>query len=611
MKKLAFLIIVFLLGSCVQKEESPEYNPEPLPAPTISVEESIVRWEAIPGVVNYIVELNGSVFIAVAENFLDLEHVGAGDYTVRIYAAGDGRNYSDSPWSTSVLASVTGVLGNTEIKIAQSSFMEAYSNTAVPSIMTWDEVEKADGYIVRVDGTEVATVTELEFELSPYPGVHTVSVQAYNGDRDGVHSLSEEISRIVTIKVFGTGTESDPWMLYDSFDWADFASLVNSKHKFTSEYVSIGADIDFASSAVNTVGSSSSARFEGVLDGCGRELRNASIGGGSATLAGFFVALNGVVRNVVFDGITVSMAGTGVTKGSVISGGDTGPDAKIINCKVLNSSISCRGYGNMIAASIRSGATEIKGCTVENCTITGIDAGAGAVVAYLAAAGSKVVDCVVKNTTITSKGSAGSIVGTGAVGYIVNCIADGNTISTVSNSGTGVLVGTNASTAGGLHIVNNLSKNCTVSNKTNTSEAYLSLLLGKEAVNGGKIQNNVVVSGMIDHACTVKPRIGFFVGTKSSGQWSANYYNDALVTSANQGDGGNLGAIGNTEFAGAKTGGSKAVGAAAGEGIDVVLSDLVTVLNDNIKNNNYVSDFPEIRTWVAGPDGWPIFNYGE
>lgn len=605
MRRLFLLLALFLLVSCTDKgDEKRELTP--LPVPEIFVDESIIRWDAISGVTNYLVELNGSEYGAVAENFIDLRLVGAGEFRVRVKSVGDGYNFSDSKWSNEVLASASGVLDGTEIKITQSSFKEAFEKTANPPMMTWTSVPEAEGYIIRIDGVVVATTAELEFDLTEYPGFHKLSVQAYSGDISGVHNQSEEIERTAMVKSYGNGSAELPWTLYDSFDWADFVSLINAKKKFTGEYVSLGADIDFKDATVIGAGLSSTARFEGFFDGKGHILSNFRLGGESATSAGLFVALNGTVRNFVAENASVTMASAGVTKGSVISGGDTGADARIINCTVRNSSITCRGYGSIIAACIKSGPVEIVGCVVDGCSITGSDNGAGAIAAYLAYAGSKVVDCTVRNSTITAKGSVGSIVGTANMGYVVNCIADNNTVLSVSNGGTGALVGATATTAGGAHIVNNLSRNNSVKNETNTAEAYLSLLLGKEGVTAGNIRNNLVVSGQIFHVCTTKPRIGFFVGTKGAGLWDHNYYNENLVSEANRGEGGFLGPIGGPTFEGSTAGESKSVGES--DGADIRKADLVGALNENIINYSMATDFPEIRNWVPGDDGWPSFD---
>lgn len=494
------------------------------------------------------------------------------------------------------------------ISFSQVTYTQNRTKAATNQI-SWDPVENATGYVVKANGSSL-TVSGTTAELGRGNGDLTITVQAVNEDYPDIYLASEDGTKSITARFYGGGTAAVPYYIYNAQDWKEFVADCAS-YSYTGKFVKVMEDIDFNNESITAAGISSTKCFCGELDGNGKTLKNIKLGDGTVLSPGLFYALAGTVKNLIVDNAAVVTPTSGTTKGAVISAGDTGAAAKIIDCTVKNSSITCRGYGSIIAACLKSGANEIRGCVVDGCSITGSDNGAGAIVAYLAYTGARVVDCVVKNSTISAKGVVGSIVGTGNMGYVVNCIADNNTVTSVSNAGTGALVGANASTASGLHIVNNLTKACTVVNTTNTSEAYLSLLLGKEAVTAGKTQNNVVVSGKINHACTTKPRIGFFVGTKGSGAWNYNYYNLDLVTTANQGTGGDLGPIGSPAFAGAKTGGSTSVASAAGEGVDVVLADLVSTLNSNIAAQGYSTDFPEIRNWVAGTDGWPTFDYSE
>lgn len=484
----------------------------------------------------------------------------------------------------------------TGITFNQESFTSNRQKTLLNNI-SWNPVNGATGYIVQAGSTSL-TAEGTTAMLGVLEGDLTVTVQAVNEDYPELFLASETASKDISVKYYGAGTSAHPWRIYDAGDWEEFCADA-AGYFYTGKFVSVMQDIDFNNASVPHAGVSTSKSFAGTFDGGEHTFSNLTIGDGT-TLTGLFWGLSGTVKNLIIDHATATAPTTGTTKCGVLCGMDT--SGSIENVRINNSSITCSNYGAMIVGCLAGANSVVKGCKVVNCTITSSLDNNGAIAGLVNNTG-KIVDCSVKGCTISGRGATGAVVGglNVANSYVINCISRDNDI-TATGQGMGGLVGMVYAAA---HIVNNLSSGNTIRNTTRTSEALMSLLLGQEKATAGKVQNNVVSSGSIYHACTTKPRIGFFVGTKESGAWNINYYNIDLVTSANKSTADNLGPIGNTAFAGATTGGSTSVG----EGGTVSLNDLVSRLNANISSQNYVSDFPEIRTWIAGSDGWPTFEY--
>ena len=481
----------------------------------------------------------------------------------------------------------------------QATYASNRKKTLLNNI-SWDPVPNATGYVVTAGGNDL-TVDGTSAMLGTLEGDMTVTVKAVNDTYPDLFLDSDVASLDINARYYGAGVAAYPWRIYDATDWEEFADEV-SGYSYSGKYVTVMADIDFNNAAVTSAGTNSSHCFGGTFDGGNHTFSNLQLGSSDATSAGLFRFLAGTVKNLVVDGATVTeLTGqSAVTRGAVISGGTT--TGSIESVTVRNSSITCGKYGAIIVCDLSGNESVIKDCTVDNCSISADGECSGLIVA---SAGStcKIISCQARNCTVSGFRYVGGIAGdmSGAGAYVVNCISRGNDI-TATAAALGALVGrVNAA----VHIVNNLSASNKVRNTTNTTEAYMSLLLGREAATAGKVQNNVVSSGEIYHACTSKPRIGFFVGTKGSGAWSINYYNLGLVTTANKGSGGNMGPIGNTSFAGATTGGSTSVG----DDGTVVLSDLVSTLNGNITSRSYANDFPEIQSWITGSDGWPTFDF--
>ena len=147
----------------------------------------------------------------------------------------------------------------------------------------------------------------------------------------------------------GTGTPSDPYLISNA---QQFLNINNGLDK----YYKLIADIDFEKDGIsqiypigwhrNSVGTDVYDAFEGVLNGNGYTVKNASIASGNYTALFGKIGESGAIRNVVFDSISIEATVDNVEKsvGSFYYGIIAATnDGLIKNCKVTNSTASVTG----------------------------------------------------------------------------------------------------------------------------------------------------------------------------------------------------------------------------------------------------------------------------
>lgn len=155
-----------------------------------------------------------------------------------------------------------------------------------------------------------------------------------------------------------------------------FANLVNIKgNAFSGKTVKLTDDISLSGITWTPIGTSADGanKFQGIFDGQEHTISNMTVNQGvEYHAAGFFGALNGTAKNIIFDNATVTSIsapnadgntdnGTAVVAGSIYTSGS------IEGVTVKNSRVS----GNRYVGGI-SGYTygSVKNCTVENTTVT-------------------------------------------------------------------------------------------------------------------------------------------------------------------------------------------------------------------------------------------------
>lgn len=190
-----------------------------------------------------------------------------------------------------------------------------------------------------------------------------------------------------------------------------FANEVNvNNNSFSGKTVKLGADIDLENADWTPVGQTGATQFQGTFDGQDYTISNLSIDKTSETgeyySSGLFGWLNtAIVKNVKVNGATVK----GNHNVGVIAGYLEGKGCTIENCHVTGAAVECH-HANDLACGDKAGGilgsawnenTPVKGCTVTDSTISaGRDAGQVVGAAMIV----NVTDCSATNVTVTANG---------------------------------------------------------------------------------------------------------------------------------------------------------------------------------------------------------------
>ena len=114
-------------------------------------------------------------------------------------------------------------------------------------------------YTVTVDGV---AVTEFPVSYST-AGSHTMVITG-----TGIYSGSKSFTFTIGQALAGEGTEENPYLIRDAYDWVIFTTFVNDGNNYSGKYVKLTNDI-----AVSTMaGASESNSFQGIFDGGGHTL---------------------------------------------------------------------------------------------------------------------------------------------------------------------------------------------------------------------------------------------------------------------------------------------------------------------------------------------------
>lgn len=200
------------------------------------------------------------------------------------------------------------------------------------------------------------------------------------------------------------GMEGNPYLIADKYQMLAMDDLMEDG---ATTYFRLLADIDLDGEDW-TVLNNGDGFAKGInLDGEGHTISNLTVGGGQV-YPSFVGVLNGSVKNLVFDGATI-------TGGSQVAG-------------VL------AGYVGFSSSSI---AGDISGITVKNSTVTGNKRGLGGLAGMLSKVTETVENCQVTSTTVTSGSDrVGGLFGQTEKGILVkDCTAEKITVSGTINIG--------------------------------------------------------------------------------------------------------------------------------------------------------------------------------
>ena len=587
------------------------------PIPVVSGK--IVRWEAIDGANKYEYNINGSL-VRTDATTIDLSDFPSEKYTITVRALPtDNQLNTVSAWSSEVIVTIIDRLSTPVLTVVGPSLKAP----DVKTIVSWEPVELASGYDVYID--DVKQKSEgTSLDVSHVPGTFQVKVTAIN---PGEYDSSETAIVTISKKVYGKGDKDDPYKIYDATDWNDFVEIVDTDEGisgYLNKYIQLENDIDFQNALIKPVGKSSLFLFKGTLDGNGHTLKNAKIGEGSASHQAFFYMLNGTVKNLYFDKITVNAGGASGTKSSaaVISAGDSDVKFTIENCHVTNSYVTSAGDGSNAAglvARCNNSDACISGCSVSSSTITAGKENVGGVLGYF---GKGSIDNIVSSgNTVSGTSKVGGVVGTVDSGLLINIMSTDN-ISSVSSSSCGGVVG--ICTSDNAKIINVYSNDNTVKCINHANAPYLGLLVGgANNKKGYLVANTLTLAGTTDYvwaptesgknfAGAIGIVIGYATNTiKVDSCFYSEKYRllyDSIFSNAKGTDAsttkGNRYAVGVLKTSGTNNsdGGEDKSFLAKSE-TELTDDTVLTSLNDWVNHNK--SDYPSLKSWTVDENNYP------
>ena len=601
-----------------------------LDSPLPVVSGKTVSWEAVEGASKYEYNINGSL-VLTEETVIDLSGYLADRYTITVRALpNDSKLNTISAWSAEVVVSIFDRLATPALLVDQPSFRNPTAAT-----ISWNAVEGASGYEVYVDDVkQECEGTSLDF--TGKSGSFNVKVIAVN---PGVYDSSETAEATITLNYYGKGTEAEPYKIYSAADWNDFSDLVTNnegKAGFQDKFIELAADIDFENAYVKPAGKSAQMSFKGTLDGKDYTLKNAKIGDGTASHQAFFYLLNGTVKNLKFDNITVTggNANSAASSAAVLSAGNSSVAFTIENCHITNSTVisgpeqgtAGGSYAGGFVGRCNNASVVIRNCSISNSTITASNENAGGIVALI---GAGIIDnaSAVGNTIKTeTKGVAG-----GVVGFITGTATIIN-ISSLNN----ICIANNPTSGGAGGVVGNCNSNdvkminiYSIGNKMKTLAHSFTLYLGGVVGGNGTVYsallaNCFVKSGSVEYVFTPtadKPYaacIGIIAGYPNI-IWDNCIYNqtyrdkfDVQFTSVAKDDpdakasyryavGQKRNVITNASWAGVdKVGNVNCTTYTSAKFKD---GTALNQLNQWVESN--MEAYPSLKSWTADEDGYP------
>ena len=407
-----------------------------------------ISWEAVEGASGYEYEINGSIVITESTT-VDLSDYLAETYTIKVRAIpADNKLNSTSVWSSEVTVAIFDRLATPQLTVNGSSLKNPDSAS-----ISWSPVTGASGYEVLVDGIK-REVEGTMIDFTGQIGTFNVKVTAVNPD---LYDASETAEASITIRDYGKGTETSPYMIYSAQDWKDFADNVCADEAisgYSGKYLEVASDIDFENTFVKPAGVSALMSFKGTLDGKNFTLKNAKIGDGTKSHQAFFYLLNGTVKNLKFDNIIVTggNANSAASSAAVLTAGQSTVAFTIENCHITNSSVisgpeqgtAGGSYAGGFAGRTNNASVAIRNCSISNSTITASNENAGGIVGLL---GAGIIDDAKStgNTIKTeNKGVAGGVVGfLSGSATIINISSSNNTciVKNPASGGAGGVVG--------------------------------------------------------------------------------------------------------------------------------------------------------------------------
>ena len=477
-----------------------------VPVPVVSGK--TVTWDAVDGASKYEYNINGSLVLTDATT-IDLTGYLPERYTITVRALpSDSKLNAVSAWSSEAIVAIFDRLATPILTVIQPSLKNLSSAS-----VSWGSIEGASGYDVYVDDVkQECDGTSLDF--SGKSGSFKVKVTAVN---PGIYDSSEAAETTITLNDYGKGTETEPYKIYSASDWNDFADIISNdegKAGYQDEFIELANDIDFENVYVKPAGKSAQMSFKGTLDGKDHILKNAKIGDGTVSHQAFFYLLNGTVKNLKFDNITVTggNANSAASSAAVLTAGQSTVGFTIENCHITNSTVvsgpeqgtAGGSYAGGFVGRCNNSDVVIRNCSISNSTITASNENAGGIVALLGAGILENARSTGNTIKTENKGVSGGVVGMLAgTANIINISSQNNICiaNNPSSGGAGGVVGNcNSNDA---KMINIYSAGNLMKTLAHSYTLYLGGVLGGNGtVYSALLANCFVQSGSVEYVYT-------------------------------------------------------------------------------------------------------------
>ena len=329
-------------------------------------------------------------------------------------------------------ANIVGIVYDSDIKsIATSGTPQAgkattYNTTDTVKVSNTTITYPSSGRSYSYDGVEIDEVnmSSIDGTLDSYIGGDTDGDGYYfDYNESGKIEMYSVKERPISVRLSGSGTESNPYLIKNTDDWKMATATINE----TPKYYKLANDIDFTNKNFYPMGTNA-VKFNGVLDGNHNTISNVNIKGYSRT--GIIGFNSGTLKNISFNNINI------VNSADVVGivGYNTGTinGVKVRNMTInAGTKISSYSYAACIAG-INKGA--IKNVDAQG-NVTGSDWRVGGIVGELGSGGT-VSDFVFKGN-VTGKGWMAGAVGMNYVGNsTISGVVYNTTVTSTATSGT-------------------------------------------------------------------------------------------------------------------------------------------------------------------------------
>lgn len=247
-------------------------------------------------------------------------------------------------------------------------------------------------------------------------------------------------------------TSEDALTIQTLDDLKYFAYSVNNGNDYSGKTVALAADIDLKNELWTPIGPNSDAgnKFRGTFDGQNHTISNLKIDTASEhkyQATGFFGALNGVVKDLKFDGAEISGFSEGNADGNTSNGiavvaGSIYNSGTISGVEIKNATVSGNRYVGTISGYVYG---NVENCTVSKVTLCATpnefkgayDNGdkVGGIVGYLANESNDTIKgCKVSDATISGFRNIGGITGYDNGGNKVTGCTIGDNVEVIQKS---------------------------------------------------------------------------------------------------------------------------------------------------------------------------------